>query len=128
MDGGAAARRRVSCSFAVGASTRWLEENLDPLGEAALARASAGLRDACYPEATVSAEDRAKARQSWPIRRFRLGEEPSEDLSASTTAEERLAMVWRLTLDAWASQGLPMPSYAREESPGRVIRPQKTSP
>jgi hypothetical protein len=69
--------------------------------------------------------DRPKDRSGWPIRRFRLGEEPSEDLSSTTTPEERLDMVWRLTLDAWASQGLPMPSYTREAMPGRVIRPRK---
>lgn len=73
----------------------------------------------------MSAEDRARARQAWPIRRFKLGEEPSEDLSASTTAEERLDMVWRLTLDAWRSAGLSMPEYTRETMPGRVIRPGK---
>lgn len=73
----------------------------------------------------MSAEERAKSREQWPIRRFALGEEPSEDLSATTTPEERLAMVWRLTLDAWASQGLPLPEYTREQMPGRVIRPKK---
>lgn len=33
---------------------------------------------------------RAAARRSWPVRKFRLGEEPDEDLSATTTAKERL--------------------------------------
>lgn len=70
----------------------------------------------------MSAEDRAKARANWPVRRFKLGEEPSEDLSDSTTAEERLAMVWRLTLDAWASAGKPIPQYDRKQAPGRIIR------
>lgn len=57
------------------------------------------------------------------MRRYKLGEEPGDDLTATTTAEERLDMVWRLTLDAWASAGLPMPDYTREQTPGRVIRP-----
>jgi len=50
------------------------------------------------------------------VRRFRLGEEEAADLTASTTAAERLAMMWRLALDAWASSGLPIPTYRREET------------
>lgn len=66
---------------------------------------------------------RAAARRHWPIRKYQLGEEPGEDLSATTTAAERMAMVWRLSLDAWAMTGRPLPSYRREDTPGRVIRP-----
>jgi hypothetical protein len=66
---------------------------------------------------------RAAARRQWPIRGYRLGEEPGEDLSATTTAAERMAMVWRLSLDAWAMTGRPLPNYRREDTPGRVIRP-----
>jgi len=64
-----------------------------------------------------SAQERADARRSWPVRKHRLGEEPSEDLSASTTAAERLGMMWRLTQDAWAMTGRPIPDYPREEMP-----------
>ena len=60
---------------------------------------------------------RTAARAAWPIRRFRLGEEPGDDLSATTTAAERLAMVWELTLDAWALTGKPLPTYTRAETP-----------
>ena len=67
-------------------------------------------------------EERAAARASWPIRTYRLGDEPEDDLSASTTADERLGMMWRLAQDAWASTGRPMPTYGRHEIPGRVIR------
>jgi hypothetical protein len=66
-------------------------------------------------------DDERAARASWPIRRYRLGEEPGDDLSASTTAEERLAMVWLLTLDAWASAGKALPTYARSETPIRAV-------
>jgi len=66
---------------------------------------------------------RAAARGSWPIRRFRLGEEPVDDLRATTTAAERLAMVEQLTLEAWKLAGKPLPTYARHETPIRVIRP-----
>lgn len=35
--------------------------------------------------------------KQWPVRVYRLGEEPTDDLSATTTADERLAMVALLT-------------------------------
>ncbi len=62
-------------------------------------------------------ERRSEARSSWPIRKYRLGEEPSEDLSATTTVEERLGMMWRLARDAWAVTGRPIPDYPREKTP-----------
>jgi hypothetical protein len=65
---------------------------------------------------------RAVARRDWPVSIHRLGEEPGDDLSATTTAEERLAMVWPLTLEAWRLTGRELPSYARAEMPVRVIR------
>lgn len=64
---------------------------------------------------------RAAARRSWPIRTFRLGEEPSDDLSATTTVAQRVAMVWQLTLDSWASAGLAIPTYPRHEMPVKVL-------
>ncbi|GEM_PF-841123 len=66
---------------------------------------------------------RAVARRNWPIRRYQVGEEPNDDLTGATTAAERMAMVWRLSLDAWAMAGKPLPDYRREQMPGRVIRP-----
>jgi hypothetical protein len=65
---------------------------------------------------------RAAERKKWPIRRYQLGDEPSDDLSATTTAAERLAMVWQLTFEAWRLAGRDIPSYSREATPGRVIR------
>jgi hypothetical protein len=55
---------------------------------------------------------------------YQLGEEPSDDLSASTTAEERLEMMWELTQRAWLFYGKPIPDYELKDAPGRVIRPQ----
>lgn len=81
-------------------------------------------------------EERRRARAHWPVRKFRLGEpsageregcasragkEPRGDV-AGTTVEERVDMVWQLTLDAWASAGWPIPSYPRSEMPVRVLR------
>jgi hypothetical protein len=40
----------------------------------------------------------------------------------NATPGERVAMVWQITLDAWASSGRPLPEYTRAEIPGRVIR------
>ena len=45
------------------------------------------------------------------------------DLSAFTTPEQRVAMVWELTRGAWALSGRPMPTYARAEMPVRMVRP-----
>lgn len=65
---------------------------------------------------------RAAARSGWPVSVHRLGEEPGDDLSATTTAEERLAMVWPLTLEAWRLAGRELPAYERSEMPVRVVR------
>jgi len=56
-----------------------------------------------------------------------LGDEPGDDLTDSTTPEERLAMMWPLALDAWASAGRQLPAYNRDEMPGRVLRTGRTS-
>ncbi len=65
---------------------------------------------------------RAAARASWVGRIVSLDEEGDDDLSSSTTVSERLDMMWRLALDAWASAGKPIPDYTRADTPGRVIR------
>jgi hypothetical protein len=70
---------------------------------------------------SASREARAAARAAWPVRRYRLGEEPADDLQARTTAEERLAMVDELTRQAWELSRLPLPDYRREETPIRVL-------
>jgi hypothetical protein len=73
-------------------------------------------------------EQRAAARRSWPIRRFRLGEEPQENLLATTTAAERIAMIWPMTVAAWALTGRQIPDYPRSEAPVRIIRPGDRRP
>lgn len=65
--------------------------------------------------------ERAARRASWPVRRCALGAE-SDDLSAETTAAERIAMMWPLALEAWRVAGLPIPDYAREDTPARLVR------
>ena len=74
----------------------------------------------------MSSEDdkaaRARARSSWPVRRFKLGEEPEDDLSETTTPEERLAMMWPLAVQAWTLSGRSLPTYDRSSIPIRVYR------
>jgi hypothetical protein len=66
---------------------------------------------------------RRAARASWPGLKTTLTESPgAEDLRDTTTAEQRVAMMWELTAGAWALTGRPVPSYTRAEMPGRVIR------
>ena len=72
-------------------------------------------------ETPPSAGERRAARANWPVRKFRLGEEPVDDFSAYTPGE-RVMMVWQMTCDAWASAGRPMPRYSRHEMPVRIIR------
>ena len=71
---------------------------------------------------------RRAARARWPVRKFRLGAEPGPDLSATTTASERLAMMWPLAREAWAFSGRAIPDYPRHRSPIRIIRPAVDHP
>ena len=61
-------------------------------------------------------------RRDWPVRVYRLGAEPGDDLSGSTTPEQRLAMMWPLALEAWALSGQPQPDYTRAQTP-ILVRP-----
>lgn len=70
---------------------------------------------------------RRRARAGWPVRVFRLGAEPAEDFSGFTV-EQRLAIAWQMTCDAWASAGRPMPTYSRGEMPIRVVRRAPAAP
>ena len=74
-------------------------------------------------EAEEARERRAAGRSSWPIRRLTLAEEGQDSGVADCTGDERLAMMWTLAVDAWASSGNPWPEYARADAPGTVIRP-----
>jgi hypothetical protein len=63
---------------------------------------------------------RAAARRAWPVRLFALGLEPRDHLDRFTTPEERVAMVWTLTVEAWALAGRPIPAYSRAATPVRL--------
>lgn len=63
-----------------------------------------------------------RVREGLPVRVYRLGEEPGDDLSASTTPEQRIEMVAELSRRMWELSGRPAPTYPRSRMPGRVIR------
>jgi len=69
-----------------------------------------------------AADDRAKARKSWPIARRSQFDDAKVDLSSTTTVEERLAMMWPLALSAWSLTGKPLPDCLRSETPIRIVR------
>ncbi len=64
-------------------------------------------------------EGNRERRASWPVHKYLLGSEPSDDLSESTTAEQRLEMMWPLALEAWSMSGEPLPDYKRNDAPVR---------
>lgn len=67
--------------------------------------------------------ERARARSQWPVRRYAVGAEPDDGAdTADMSAEERLAMMWELALQAWTLSGRPLPDYSRRDAPGRVLR------
>jgi hypothetical protein len=66
---------------------------------------------------------RSRARHTWPIRSHDLGSTPGANLRGSTTAAERLAMMWELARQSWSLSGQPFPKYRRSEMPGHMLRP-----
>ena len=56
-----------------------------------------------------------------PARILRLDGRVDDDLSDSTTVEDRLAMVDALSKRMWEITGRPLPSYARAEIPAKII-------
>ena len=73
-------------------------------------------------------ESRRAARAAWRIRKFALGEEPDEELPASTTDEERMAIAWNLSVETWRLAGRPLPDYDRAHIPARLFRPGEKPP
>jgi len=76
------------------------------------------LRMPAHPPASAD-----EPRNRGPIRVYRLGAEPGDDLSATSTPEERVALVWELSQRLWALTGQPAPAGSRDRLPIRVIRP-----
>ena len=57
-----------------------------------------------------------------PVRVYRLGAEPRDDLSDTTTVSQRLEILRELTERAWRLTGRPFPTYKRHDIPVRVTR------
>jgi hypothetical protein len=73
------------------------------------------------PWAREDLEKRARHRRSWVVRVHRLDNQPRDDLSGQTTAEERLAMMWPLAVEAWSLSGRQLAEYSRAETPVRIL-------
>lgn len=73
-------------------------------------------------DSELARSERAAERHKWSGGKTRLVDSGQPPLVSASPAE-RLAMVWPLTCDAWALAGKPMPSYSRDEAPGKVLRP-----
>lgn len=66
------------------------------------------------------ARARAQARSAWPVAKTSLKAHSNDFVEG--TPSERVAMVWSITLDAWASSGRELPRYDRRRAPGRMLR------
>ena len=73
-------------------------------------------------------EARAAGRGDWPVSRYRLGEDPGDDLSDVTNAAERIAMMWMLAESGWKIAGRELPSYDRGNIPARLFPPGSRRP
>lgn len=62
-----------------------------------------------------------ETRRSWPVRKVPLGVETA-NLEASTTAIERLAMMWPLAVEAYTLAGREIPTYSRRDTPAKLFR------
>lgn len=86
-------------------------------------RRLASLAEPRYDLVVTDDEDaRRRARAQWPGALTSLGNQSDAAIVRHGTPGERIAMVWRVTLDAWASSGRPIPSYSRANMPGRLTR------
>lgn len=64
---------------------------------------------------------RARTRRDWPVLLVSLKGQPADDLSLSTTLEERIGMMRPLAETAWRVAGLPLPRYSRRRIPVRLL-------
>jgi hypothetical protein len=56
------------------------------------------------------------------VRKSTLAEQGAEDDLRDTTAEERIRMVWQLTIDAWAMKGIEVSDQPMRKDVTRLIR------
>ncbi len=72
-------------------------------------------------------DERRRARKHWPISVVSVAD-AVDDLSATTTAEARLAMMWPLAIEAFSLSQKTIPTYDRRHAPSRVFRPGEHLP
>ena len=70
----------------------------------------------------MSVHEVVRHRNARPVRVFRLGEEPSDDLTSSTSAEERFEMVAMLSTRMVEFCPTPAPPPMPRGHPVRVVR------
>ena len=70
----------------------------------------------------MSVREELPHRHARPVRVFRLGEEPSDDLTSSTSAEERFEMVAMLSARMVEFSRTPALPPTRRGHPVRVVR------
>ena len=61
-------------------------------------------------------------RKDYPIRILKQGEEESDTYLENTTAEERLLMMWPLTVRAWAFMGEDIRESRLSRHAVRILR------
>ena len=71
----------------------------------------------------MSAREELPRRDRLPVRVFRIGEEPADDLSDSTTPEERFEMVAVLSARMLEFSASSPHMHTQRGTPVRVIRP-----
>lgn len=64
-------------------------------------------------------------RSNWPTRKLRLEDEDKYEDTAHLTAGERIAMVWEITKDAWASKEPGWRESRLRRDIARVIRERR---
>jgi hypothetical protein len=70
----------------------------------------------------ASRAERRAQRRKWPVRVVPLREERPVKLGDEVTAEERMAMMWQLTQEAWAIAGREIPDYERSDIPIKLLK------
>jgi hypothetical protein len=70
----------------------------------------------------MSVHEELPRHNALPVRLFRLGEEPSDDLTSSTSAEERFEMVAMLSARMAEFSPTPPPPPMPRGQPVRVVR------
>jgi hypothetical protein len=70
----------------------------------------------------MSTKQPSPPRATWIAQAYHLADAPGDDLSATTTAAERLEMVAILSARMWELTGKSAPLYSRETVPVQVVR------